>query len=383
MPSRTPVAIVFGANGISGTAMLELLHSKQTFSKCIAVSRRAPQLEHDDSRLTFVSIDILKSSVDDIAAKLREAGAEAATHAFHYTYIEKQDEKELTDVNLELLQKSMEAIAAVAKGMQVFQLQTGYKYYGVHKGNEYLAPYPFKEDAPRHKGLNFYYAQEDALRTFSQSHSWTYIITRPNYIIGVSKGNFMNIAVTLALYAVICKEEGKPFKFPGNRVMYNNVVDMSAASNNAKFQEWCAENSGRIKGKDGGAVFNIHNGDTVRWSDLWPKIGEYFSVPLPSEKEAFTIPDPKAGQMACQVQLSKEMPAKKDLWDSIAKKHNLDASAYEYATWKFGEFATGRSWSDEGDMTRAREAGWDVTVDSWQTWKESFDKMKELKIIPA
>lgn len=107
--------------------MLETLAASKTFTKFIAVSRREPQLESSDARLTFISIDILAASVDEIAQKLREAGAEEATHAFHYTYIEKKDEKELDEVNKELLEKSLIATAKVAKGLEVFQLQTGYK----------------------------------------------------------------------------------------------------------------------------------------------------------------------------------------------------------------------------------------------------------------
>ncbi|KAJ3028922.1 hypothetical protein HK097_005869 [Rhizophlyctis rosea] len=194
----------------------------------------------------------------------------------------------------------------------------------------------------------------------------------------------MNLAVTIALYALICKEEGKPFKFPGNRRMWENVADMSAARNNARFQVFVSLKGAEVK-KEGEevAMFNIHDGDKVHFMDLWPKIGEYFGVPLPPNTEAFTGPDPKPGEMSVQVPLSKEMPPKKDIWNSIATKSNLDTSAFEYATWEFAEFATGRTWPDDGDMTRAREAGWDVTVDTWQMWKETFDKMKELKIIPA
>ena len=148
------------------------------------------------------------------------------------------------------------------------------KYYGVHRGGTYLAPTPFKESSPRHRGHNFYYTQEDLLRTHSQRNNWTYIITRPNFIVGVSKGNFMNLAVTIALYATICKEEGKPFKFPGNKTMWNNLADMSAARNNARFQMFVAEKGRELAVEDGGAVFNIHDGDKIRFKDLWPKIAE-------------------------------------------------------------------------------------------------------------
>lgn len=84
----------------------------------------------------------------------------------------------------------------------------------------------------------------------------------------------MNLASTLAIYAIICKEERKPFKFPGNNLMWNNVADQSAAKNNARFQVFVAERWREVKGEDGGAVFNIHDGDKIRFRDLWPKIGE-------------------------------------------------------------------------------------------------------------
>lgn len=59
--------------------------------------------------------------------------------------------------------------------------------YGVHKGGEYLAPTPFRESAPRHKGLNFYYVQEDMLKEAAKKSGYHWIVSRPNFIIGESK----------------------------------------------------------------------------------------------------------------------------------------------------------------------------------------------------
>ena len=72
------------------------------------------------------------------------------------------------------------------------------QYYGVHKGGDYLAQRPYKEDAPRHAGRNFYFTQEDLLKEYAEQHRWKYVITRPNIIIGVARGNFMNFATSLA-----------------------------------------------------------------------------------------------------------------------------------------------------------------------------------------
>jgi hypothetical protein len=51
-----------------------------------------------------------------------------------------------------------------------------------------MASVPFVEEAPRHEGANFYYIQEDLIKEYAEKNNWKYIITRPNLIIGASKG---------------------------------------------------------------------------------------------------------------------------------------------------------------------------------------------------
>jgi hypothetical protein len=80
-------------------------------------------------------------------------------------------------------------------------------------------------------------------------------------------GNFMNFAVTIALYALIQKELGQPLLFPGNEKSWNRISDHSTASNNACFQLWTVENENIQQ-----EIFNIANGDLVRFRELWPNI---------------------------------------------------------------------------------------------------------------
>ena len=77
----------------------------------------------------------------------------------------------------------------------------------------------------------------------------------------------MNFAVTLALYATIQKELGRPLLFPGNEKSWHRISDHSTASNNARFQLWSAQNE-QIKHE----IFNIANGDLLHLRDLWPKL---------------------------------------------------------------------------------------------------------------
>ena len=59
----------------------------------------------------------------------------------------------------------------------------------------------------RHFPPNFYYNQEDYLaRRVREGASWTWNALRPGPICGFSHGSFMNIVVSTALYATLCKE---------------------------------------------------------------------------------------------------------------------------------------------------------------------------------
>lgn len=80
----------------------------------------------------------------------------------------------------------------------------------------------------------------------------------------------MNLAGSIALYALIQKQLGNPLVFPGNQSTWNGIRDHSDARNNARFVLWACCN--RNSWDD---AYNIHNGDMARMRDNWPKIAEY------------------------------------------------------------------------------------------------------------
>lgn len=139
--------------------------------------------------------------------------------------------------------------------------------YGTHKGGSDLAPYPWKESSQRHPGGNFYYVEEDLLAEACKQNNWREIVTRPNHIVGASKGNFMSLATTLGLYAIASKELGQKLVYPGSSVSWNLPYDMSIASHNAKFQVFATE-----KGLQG--AYNIHAGEPITFRDLWTRTAE-------------------------------------------------------------------------------------------------------------
>jgi hypothetical protein len=128
--SSPRVACIWGANGISGTAMIDLLieQSSNGWNHIICISRRPFQLDNKDNRIHFISIDILHSTTDEIVTELEKVNGRTITDVFHYTYIEKSNEDELDKVNKILLEKALDACVKISgKTIQSFSLQTGYK----------------------------------------------------------------------------------------------------------------------------------------------------------------------------------------------------------------------------------------------------------------
>ncbi|BGP13469.1 hypothetical protein JCM10213_001793 [Rhodosporidiobolus nylandii] len=373
-------ALVFGANGVSGLALLNALSrtSSTEWKKVIAVSRRPAVLEHADDRVVFVEADLL-GEVGELVEKLKKAGAEETTHVAFYAYVAKADETELIEVNRKLFSNSLEAVAKVAPGVKAFLLQTGYKYYGVHKGGEYLAPTPFKEDAPRHTGENFYYVQEDMLKDAAKKNGWGWLVVRPNFILGASKGNFMSLATTVALYAAALKAQNKPLVFPGSSASYNFSYDHSTAANNAAFQLFVLQ-----KPEAYNRMFNIHDGKALKWNEVWPKIAKYFELELASPP-ADDVPAGKTvGKDVVAVHPSAEWAAQQgSAFDSLVSTHGLSKDAYAYATWDFLDFATARTWPDIASLDAAREIGWAKEVDTFeQGFVAVFEELKKMKVIP-
>lgn len=128
--STARVACIWGANGISATAIIDLLvgQPKNEWKEIICISRRPPQIDRNDDRLKFLNVNLLEYSIEHIIGQLKHIGAQDMTDVFYYVYIEHQDEEELDKINRNLLQKVLEiCLRVAAKSIRSFSLQTGYK----------------------------------------------------------------------------------------------------------------------------------------------------------------------------------------------------------------------------------------------------------------
>eukprot|EP00029_Vermamoeba_vermiformis_P002420 TRINITY_DN12794_c0_g1_i1.p1 TRINITY_DN12794_c0_g1~~TRINITY_DN12794_c0_g1_i1.p1 ORF type:complete len:340 (+),score=49.10 TRINITY_DN12794_c0_g1_i1:50-1021(+) len=309
----TKVAVVAGATGIVGSLIIEQLiknTNESEWSKIIAISRRKPELDKEDARFVHLPID-LTSSEEEIAKKLKEGGAAEATHVFYSAYVheKKWDAKTLYESNVPMFKTFIKAIDSVAKNLQRIELQTGGKYYGIHLGWDHV----IDDNSPRYKPEkdkpDFYMGQEDFLTSFQQGKKWRYTIYRPLVISGVTRGNGMSMAVSLAIYFLIQKHLGKKALFPGNEVQYKSICDCSNADIIAKFAIWtstlpAAENND----------FIIMDSDTEHETieEQWKAMANYFGVEVEEPKFPKTHDKPKgSGHYLLEYSLAEYMKDKK------------------------------------------------------------------------
>jgi len=210
-----------------------------------------------------------------------------------------------------------------------------------------------------------------------QKNGWKYIITRPNIIIGVARGNFMNFAISLAIYASIRKAKGEPLLFPGNETAWNAIVDHSDAPNNARFQLWTSTNE-NIRSE----IFNIHDDDDAKFRTLWENTEKYFG--FKHHEQTFNTKPYKHGDiLISQFSIGEYVQNNKDVWDRLAKRDNLDSSAFDYGTWGFIDFVLGRAYDDHASMNKARKYGWTTKIDTSERYLKCFDRLRQMKIIPS
>ena len=222
-----------------------------------------------------------------------------------------------------------------------------------------------REEQPRLDVPNFYYNQEDEVYAAARRDGFTWSVHRPHTIIGKAIGNAMNMGTTLAAYASICKELGRPFKFPGSAAQWNGLTDMTDARVLGKQLVW-ASTTDIAKNE----AYNIVNGDIFRWSWLWPRLAKWFGVAWQGFEAA---PVPLEGQMTNDAKVWKEMTSKygliePDLWRVASPWHT--------------DLDMGRPLEVMTDMTRSRKLGFLVYQNTEEAFHDLFATLRAEKVIP-
>ena len=255
------------------------------------------------------------------------------------------------------------------KSVHHVALVTGLKHYlgpfEAYAKEGTLPETPVREEHPRLAYPNFYYAQEDAVYEAANRDHFTWSIHRPHTVIGYAIGNLMNMGITLAVYASICKETGAKFTWPGSASQWNGLSDVTDAKMLAKQLIW-ASTTENAKNQ----AFNITNGDVFRWKWLWNKIADYFGI----EADGYN------GSIR---PLEKEMENKQEIWSRIAHQYGLKETSLDRlsSAWHT-DLDLGRPLEVMTDMSKSRKYGFTAFESTADSFFSLFQKLKQEKIIP-
>jgi len=232
--------------------------------------------------------------------------------------------------------------------------------YGVHLGPSAA---PAAETEPRHLGPNYYYAQEDYLRSRSDAAwRWTHLI--PTHVTGFAVGNPMNLALSIAVYASLAREAGLRLDFPGTAAAFGAMTQVVDAEQLAEAAAWSA-----VTPQAAGEVFNVANGDPTRWSRLWPAFAHDFSVPAGGPRP---------------IPLSSFMPELAPLWRAMAGRYGLVQPVLgSLVNWGFLEFLFGIEYDILLALGKIRRAGFTRHPDTLEGFLSRFGEYRRARIIPT
>ena len=288
------------------------------------------------------------------------------THVFFTAWTRKDTEAENCEVNGAMLRNLLAAVSDTPSLSHV-ALTTGLKHYlGPFEAYALIDPdTPFREDQDRLPYQNFYYDQEDILWEFAERAGFTWSVHRPHTVIGWAIGNAMNMGVTLAVYAAICRETGRPFVFPGSPEQYNAVTDVTDSRILASHLEWAATTPPAAN-----EAFNIVNGDQFRWRRMWSIVAAGLGVE-PAQYPG--QPEPLVEQMADAA----------PIWDRIVEKYDLVPNPVErLASWWHSDADLGRTIETFTDMTKSRMLGFTDYQPTAGSFLDLFDRLRADRVIP-
>lgn len=351
---RKGTALVVGATGITGGNLAAYLTASGW--TVYGLSRRATE----QSGVIPVTADLL-----DESATTKALAGLPVTHVFYCTWIRRDNEKANVEANSAMMRNLFAALDKA--NLQHASLVTGTKQYlgSFEAYGSGRIETPFRESEPRVPGDNFYYALEDVLYEAAERHGFAWNVHRPHTVIGYARGNAMNMGVTLAVYASICKETGRPFMFPGSTVQWNALTDMTDALVLARQMEWAATTPGTAN-----QAFNTVNGDVFRWRRMWREIGEYFGLEV---ADCPDTPQPLESQMADA----------ESTWREIAEKHELvEPDVSRLASWWHTDADLGRDQECVNDTTKCRDFGFDHFRETRGAFLDLFERLRADRIIP-
>jgi nucleoside-diphosphate-sugar epimerase len=349
-------ALVVGATGIVGRATVEALHRE---GWPVAALSRGPA--------AAPGVAPIAADLHDPAALAEALKAARPSHVFITTWSRQASEAENIRVNAAMVRNLLDALRPGGSVKHV-ALVTGLKHYlGPFEayGQGVLPQTPFREAQGRLDVANFYYAQEDEVFAAAARDGFTWSVHRPHTVIGHAVGNAMNMGQTLAVYAALCRETGRPFRFPGSAAQWNGLTDMTDAGQLARHLLWVSTTPAAAD-----EAFNVVNGDVFRWSWMWGQIAAWFGLE----------PAPFDGQV---LPLEVQMADDAELWRQIARREGLvEPDLGRLASPWHTDADLGRPIEVVADMSKSRRLGFTAYQQTDEAFFTLFEILRASRLIP-
>lgn len=349
-------ALVVGASGIVGGATAALLAAEGWTVH--GLSRRPTS----------------RAGVLPVVADLQDAEATATALAdirpdavFITTWLRQDSEAENIRVNAAMVRNLLDGLRP-GGSMGHVALVTGLKHYlGPFEayGKGALPQTPFREEQGRQDVENFYYAQEDELFAAAERDGFGWSVHRPHTVIGKAVGNAMNMGTTLAVYATLCRETGRPFRFPGSAAQWHGLTDMTDATVLAQHLLWATQTASARN-----EAFNIVNGDVFRWQWLWGRIAAWFGLEAaPFDGEVLS--------------LERQMADDAATWHRIAERDGLvETDITRLASPWHTDADLGRPIEVVTDMSKSRRMGFTAYQPTDDAFFALFERLRADRLIP-
>ena len=361
-----PTVVIAGASGVVGDAALS--HYLDEGWDVVTLSRRAPETK-SDLPFRHVSVDLR-----DAAATKAALGSLGPVHQLFYAalfelpgLVPGWSEVEQMETNREMLVNTVEGLADA--GLEHVVLLQGTKAYGVH-----LTPLrvPAKERHPRVQHANFYWLQEDYLKGRAPELGFNWTILRPQFILGGVVGAAMNLVSIIGLYGILCREQGRPFGFPGGPAFVAEATDPRLIAHAATWAKASPNAHNEI--------FNITNGDVFTWREVWPACAEALGVEVGADEKR---------------SMAEYLPTQKQEWDRLVEKYDLQritlaeflGESHHYADYSFGYQAEDQG-SDHSSAPafmstiKLRDAGFNGVYDTEDTLPYWIDVLRRRRLLP-
>ncbi|MDB5264323.1 MAG: NAD-dependent dehydratase, partial [Adhaeribacter sp.] len=319
--------------------------------------------KNDIPNLQPVAADLLQP--ESLQAALESV---APTHVFITSWMRMETEADNIRVNAAMVRNLLNTLSP-KKTVEHVALVTGLKHYlgpfEAYAKDGFLPETPLREEQPRLDIENFYYAQEDEVYAAAARNGFTWSIHRPHTVIGKAVGNMMNLGTTLAVYATICKETERPFRWPGSEAQWNGLSDVTDARVLAKQLVWAATTEDARN-----EAFNVVNGDVFRWKWLWNRIAIWFGIE-PAGFDGTIHP--------LEIEIANDAPK----WREIAERYGLaEPDLNKLASAWHTDLDLGRPIEVMTDMSKSRKLGFLEYQRTDESFFDLFTQLRADRLIP-